>query len=430
MSKLNAQSLLLLLLASCCFNLACSSTEINFNFNNLFSGNSRPVVASCASPSPSPCPSPPLTPSEAVLYAADTSRCLINTQMDQSAIIRGEANFATFILPNQDLSCSADPSTGIMTIAPSNGVNFTVTLPGNGGYGPTPGGDFEHIKTVMVSAAIITPITDGVEVCNHWVANVRRTGVDLEPFGAEVTNVADDVRLGTASMLTIDLNSLMTFDFLITDTVAYVLIERLPGNEAAFGYTYAAYSFVYPALQRNNLSNEYHEYQTCYNRKENTLRWSIDGNVVLKFIAPGMYPSSENVFSVNQNGDFEPVQNPKRFYLAYHGGFEPAEPIPILNLNFGLGLFTLLDMLRPNNIAGVDNKGLVRLEVNKYRNLSNNTILYYNDPFTGQETQFVDDCSLASNGVSYETCIPPSDRLFGSGVSINLKQFYTAIQFS
>lgn len=358
-----------------------------------------------------------------LLVNIDSSQCRINDQADESAIGRGESDLVTYF-PNQDFKCKS--SNGILTISPKNGSSFTLTVPS--GLGPVPNGFFDHIKFLAYSAANTLPLNCAV-LQTTWLANAKQLNIENDPYGDAVVNPNTDFRLASVSLSTIDSAHLLVFDFKITNKIVYAIIERVPGLEDIFG-TYAAFAWAYPVLKSDNLQKEYHKYSIIANRDEGSMTWFVDNKPVLKYTAFGFYPSTHNVFKYCNCGNERHIKDPNRFLVNDYGGVEPSNPIEIIRLQSGIGLFTDLDYYLPNNTKGIPNIGLVRLESARYRFGSNNTILFNNNPLCGGEANFVYNSVLAPNGLEYLPTISPDKRIWGQGALLNLKSLKVTVQSS
>ena len=359
-----------------------------------------------------------------MLTTIDTSECRINNQADANAIGRGEADLVTFS-PNQDFKCVAHNN--ILTITPNNGTSFVTSVPTPPQLGPVPGGIFDHIKFLAYSAINTLP-EDGSILRTTWVANGKQLNVENNPYGSSVVNPREDIRLASVGLNSIDVSTLLVFDFFISDKIAYALIERLPGLESTFG-PYAAFSWAYPILKSKCLYKQYHKYSMAANRAKGTMTWFVDDEPVLKYTQFGFYPSENNVYVPSKCGKPSAIHNPSNYFLVNnHSGAEPREPIELIRLQSGVGLFTLVDWYQPNNVKGLPNIPPVRLESSRYRAGTNDTVFFYNDPITGGESTFLYNSVLAPDGLSYLPTIPTDKRIFGQGAVLNLKELKITIE--
>lgn len=212
--------------------------------------------------------------------------------------------------------------------------------------------------------------------CETWMSG-RTHGTNGHPFGCNVINPDDDLRLASVSGITAqDPETGALFEFLYTNKRIYVFYERLPWERANLS-NYAAFLFAIPVASRS--PGDQHHFAISYDRAAGLVRWLLDGKEVYQLDRLGYHlPSREHM-------------------MLDHGGVErPMEP---RQLEFGMGMFTILDASLP----GRSNPGLVRLS---------SADSFYFDPATGEPNpqSFLDDESLESN------------RLFGQGAEFSLSR--------
>ncbi len=123
------------------------------------------------------------------------------------------------------VSTGINPATG----APA----FTKTLGQEDDNGGLPGG-LDHVKWLVYANHLASTGYPGFDAalnhefaCEAWV-RARTFGTDGHPFGGAVDRPNDDLRLSAVGMNTIDFESFMVFDFLITNETIYAIYERLP----------------------------------------------------------------------------------------------------------------------------------------------------------------------------------------------------------
>jgi hypothetical protein len=202
----------------------------------------------------------------------------------------------------------------------------------------------------------------------------RTFGTELHPFGAAVADPADDVRLAAAGMTSIDLESWMVFDFLFTNTHVYAVYERLPFGRTA-ARPYAAFTYAIPVRRRQ--AGQMHLAQIAYDARAGVVWWGLDGG---------------EVFRVSRIG----ARLPDREHLLIDlGGVE--ERVAPRQLDFGMGLFTLLDGALPGG------SGLVRL--------SDAHTYYAPDRGEPHVLAFADEESRAES------------RLFGQGADMHIESY-------
>lgn len=365
------------------------------------------------------------------IFQADVSECRIGIE-NRSLLDSGAADFVT-AFGGEDFTCSVidvpksvNSSGKALQILPANGDYFTVGNPPPPANGPVPGGVFDHVKFLAYSIFNYAPI-DGRSSCSTWVGSGRQRHVGNEPYNAiipgSVVNPYEDARLASFGFVSLDPAHLLTADWICTDDVIYALYERLPGLEFLFGH-YAAFTYMIPVYTRDSRVKpvkDYHKFQTCYNRKEGTLTWKLDGKAVFQVGKLGFRLGNGNGV-VFKKGKVKPLKNPDYYKVNDHGGDEVlVDPI---GFQSGLSFFTLLDFYRPNNTKGIPNLGLVRLESNQFRGTSIPPQYFYNDPLApGQQGSFVYNSTLDGSGLLYLPTIPSSARLWGQGAELRLASY-------
>lgn len=381
-----------------------------------------------------------------VLFRADTNDCRFAIE-DRNALDLGTADFVT-AFGGDDFQCSVInlrtkghshshhesncccPS-GVLQILPANGTSFTKSLPPFPEPGPTIAGVFDHVKFLAYSIFAFAPI-DGGELCSTWCGAGRQINVDAQPYTAiNPTSVKDphqDPRLAAFCFVSLDPALLLTSDWICTDDIIYALYERLPGAEGLFGY-YAAFTYLIPVFHRKSSVDpleDFHKFQTCYNREKGTITWILDGKKVFQVDKIGFRLSDENGF-VFKDGHKKRINNPNRYLVNDHGGNDQL--ISPVGFQTGLSFFTLLDYYLPNNHKGTPNEGLVRLESSQFRTGDSQTGFFYNNPLVpGQQGTFVYDSPLDGSGLFHTSTIPATARLWGQGAELRLASYEVAIQ--
>jgi hypothetical protein len=262
---------------------------------------------------------------------------------------------------------------------------FTRTLGQEAENGGLPGG-LDHVKWLVYAnniASTNVPGFDAVpgqELACETRLSGRTFGTAGHPFGTNVQNPNDDLRLGGVALNAIDFETFIVVDFFVTNERIYALYERLPFGRPSSGGTlgeYASFTFTVPVATRS-IGDE-HRLKIAYDRQQGIMRWLVN---------------DREVFRVNRLG----YRIDRAHMVLDHGGTETlAQP---RQLACGMGMFTLLDASRP----GSQNPGLVRLSTAQG---------FYFNPFVGQPTaqRFVDDSSQ------------PSKRLFGQGAELKVGDF-------
>jgi hypothetical protein len=152
-------------------------------------------------------------------------------------------------------------------------------------------------------------------------------GTAGHPFGAAVRDPGDDLRLAAAAMTSVDFDTCMVFDLIVTNRRIYAVYERLPFTRSRYG-PYAAFSYTIPVATR--APHEWHALKIAYDKIAGTVLWFVN---------------DREVFPVTRLGR----RIDKQYPTLDHGGVE-ADVSPN-QLDGGLGLFTLLDGYRPSNQA-------------------------------------------------------------------------------
>lgn len=378
---------------------------------------------------------------EQILFSANLSQCNISpgTQTMQQAINDYEAgidfaspttidNGADFVVAfgGNDFSCRTIENCGI-EVRPANGSSFALSVPSVPNPGPVSGGLFDHVKFLAYSLYRLAP-SNGLELCTTWVGSAAQLQVDNNPFGLAAADPHSDPRLACSSFASLDPVSLTTFDWIVTDKVIYVIVERLPLANTS----YAAYSYLIPVAKRRYLGSpleDIHTFKTCYNKSKGTMRWELDGHTVFKITQIGHRLTESNAF-IYQKRKKSPLQNPARFMVADHGGID--ETVIPDGIQTGLALFTLLDWypvqtcLQTNQFDILTSgfyEGLVRLESSLYRF---NTSYYYFNPLVGSPATFLQDSALVGN--TYQSTIPSNYRIFGQGASLRLYEYKISLE--
>ncbi|MER5865966.1 DUF6081 family protein [Kitasatospora sp. NPDC002040] len=200
--------------------------------------------------------------------------------------------------------------------------------------------------------------------------SARSYGNEQHPFGANVTDPQTDLRLGAGAVSMVDFESLMVFDFFITNGKLYAFYERLPQP----GRTYAAFSYALPVADR--WPGQKHDLSISYDRSAGTVSYRADGREVYKVSTLGFRPADRSNLVLDLGGTEERV-TPRQ-------------------LSCGIAMFAILDGAGPNG------RGLVRLT---------DQDTYY-APRTGAPTPqtFADEQSL------------PGNRLWGQGGRLDVER--------
>lgn len=264
----------------------------------------------------------------------------------------------------------------------------------------------DHIKYLVSTDSFTAP--DVGEIKYETKLASQQTGLeglpdilkDVTPGSVGgVNNVNADCRLAAGAMVTIDPETLMAFDFFVTNEDIYALYERLPFLRTEWGGpgpNYTAFTHVVPVGKRNTSDplNDFTVLAIAYNKAKGYVTWSINGEIV---------------FKVNRIG--LPIGRQYRILEETTPGeqMDPTKVITPQSLQFGFGTFSLMDATNPQNPGQRDNDGLV--------DLRDGTLPYSNPVVTN-----VDGTSIAAEYISpYPLPSPAMGTNFGQGDILRLK---------
>jgi hypothetical protein len=154
--------------------------------------------------------------------------------------------------------------------------------------------------------------------------SVETFGTEKNPFNAP----ASDFRLSSGGMVTIDFDTFMVYDFLITSSKAYVLYERLPFDRKVKDPA-AFFTYILPASEIQ--PDIKHHYKLSYNKSKYKVHYYIDGKCV---------------FVVNEFGRRLPKDYDDFLQFKETPGSGNPDNLPLVKSNqrlTGIGLFTMLD---------------------------------------------------------------------------------------
>ena len=276
-------------------------------------------------------------------------------------------------------------SRGLRVVA--GGVNprtgqpaFTHTL-GQSDPSGLPGG-LDHVKWLAYANHQASTGFQGFDAvpgqelsCSATISG-RSYGTAAHPFGGQVADHDDDLRLASVGMPVQDPETDVVFDFFVSNERVYVFYERLPHLRTPTD-NYAAFLYTIPVARR--VPGQSHHFRIAYDRAAGVARWVLDGR---------------EVFRVDKIG----LRLPGREHLMLdHGGVEKR--VAPRQLSCGMGMFSILDGALP----GRSDAGLVRLTP-----VENH---YFNPAVGAPEPQrFVDGASLEQN------------RLFGQGAGFTMSR--------
>ncbi|WP_329337293.1 DUF6081 family protein [Streptomyces sp. NBC_00663] len=205
------------------------------------------------------------------------------------------------------------------------------------------------------------------------VISGRSYGTAGHPFGGAVADPDDDIRLAAAMLNTIDPETSVAFDFLLTNKHVYAFYGRTNFSRRHLG-AYGSFANTVPLAPRS--PGDRHRVRISHDRSAGTVSWVLDGETVLTVDRIG-HPIDRATLTLDEGGKLTEV--------------EPRQ------LSFGMGLMSLLDGSWPTG------RGLVRL--------SRATTYYRPDQGAPAEQRFVDEDSAESS------------RLFGQGAELRIADY-------
>jgi hypothetical protein len=105
--------------------------------------------------------------------------------------------------------------------------------------------------------------------------SARADGLDLHPYGDDVADPRRDLRLAAAALITLDRESGLVFDFMLTDGCVCAVYERLPKPDTDA----AVFTYAVPVADR--LPDQLHHCEIAYDRDAGRVHWWLDGDEVL-----------------------------------------------------------------------------------------------------------------------------------------------------
>ncbi|GAM29029.1 hypothetical protein SAMD00019534_122050 [Acytostelium subglobosum LB1] len=291
--------------------------------------------------------------------------------------------FGPYVANQGKVSIENDQDVGRYLRVDSN--PFTLTAP------QSPGGSLDHVKWLALTQDSYPLPTQGQELVCSFTIRSQSFGTERHPFGnAAVLDPHSDLRLATVAVNSLDFNTNLVADFLVTDRMIYVLYERLPFGPGG----YAAFVFAIPAMERAS-PKTFVDLAIAWDFENKMVRWLINGKEVYRITSVGYRLSREHM-------------------IIDRGGRE--ELVFPSSVQCGGGTFTLMDASAPchrheTTIGGGRScmnsaelsKGLVRLDAGE-------PTAPYNSPRSGNHNQtFHDEQSLDSN------------RIFGQGAILDIK---------
>jgi hypothetical protein len=143
----------------------------------------------------------------------------------------------------------------------------------------------DNVKALIYSTAEFSPSERGcltVEVDMRVIT----FGTERNPYRVD----GGDVRVGCGALNTIDLKSLMVFDFFVSGSRIVPLYERLPFAQSKDN-PYPAFTELIP-IGVTTSQGQWHRYAISYDRTNDRVQWRVDGAIVAERTAVGA-PSGE-----------------------------------------------------------------------------------------------------------------------------------------
>jgi hypothetical protein len=177
---------------------------------------------------------------------------------------------------------------GIVTTGPEGLVVVpTATDPTTGQpafaaeVGAEPLGDADHLRWAAMANRTSSAGFPGFDAPAEGPLSVTAElgvegfGLDRHPYGDAVPDPHRDLRIGAGVLVTIDMETGMVCDFIVTDRCVFAVYERLgfPGTE------HAAFSYAVPVADRK--PGDVHRLTVSYDAASTTARWFLGDDEVL-----------------------------------------------------------------------------------------------------------------------------------------------------
>ena len=256
---------------------------------------------------------------------------------------------------------------------------FTRTVPGDHGRTGAVPGFADHAKWIAYVNRKASSGFQGFDAEPGRILSAEATvsgrtyGTAGHPFGDAVRDPEDDLRLAGAMLNTIDPETSVAFDFIMTNKRLYAFYGRTNFARRQLG-RYGSFACTVPLSDRSPADR--HHVKISYDRAAGVVRWLLDGSEALRVERIGL-PLGRDTLTLDEGGTLTVV--------------EPRQ------LSFGMGMLTLLDGAWPTG------KGLVRLS----------SATTYFRPQEGEpaEQSFVDEES------------GDASRLFGQGAELTISDY-------
>lgn len=189
-------------------------------------------------------------------------------------------------------------------------------------------GPMAHLKWLALTADAFP--TAGAELRMSFRAGATRFGMAAQPYGPEVADPDDDLRLGSATLNVLDFQTGMVFDFWLTDTAVYPYYERIRTGPTS---DYQAFGQL---VRVSRTRGAVEDLSIAVDVEADTVRWFVDGAEVASVTGIG-------------------PPDPSWTTVLDHGGTpRPAAP---REFQVGFGLLTLLDATCPPSRVGLVDLG-------------------------------------------------------------------------
>nr|WP_272918680.1 DUF6081 family protein [Streptomyces sp. HUCO-GS316] len=256
---------------------------------------------------------------------------------------------------------------------------FTRTVPRETGEPGSIPGFADHAKWIAYLNRQSSAGFQGFDAEPGRVLSVQATvsgrtyGTAGHPFRDAVRDPDDDLRLAGAMLNTIDPETSVAFDFILTNKGVYAFYGRTNFARRYLG-SYGSFANTVPLARRS--PGDRHRVRISYDRSAGTVRWFLEGEAVLTVDRIG-HPLGRGTLTLDEGGSLTRVA--------------PRQ------LSFGMGMLSLLDGSWPTG------RGLVRL--------SKATTYYRPDRGEPVEQNFVDEDSRETS------------RLFGQGAELTVGDY-------
>lgn len=230
------------------------------------------------------------------------------------------------------------------------------------------------------------------QLCLEWEMSARVFNTIPSPFPDNIVQGPNDFRFGCGSANAMDLNSLMSFGFFITNDRVYIVYGRLPTWRSYLG-PYAAFSYVIPVANRR--PSDFHKLKIVFDQVPKAVRYFVGNKMVWEVFNTGFYLRGE--YPVQDMGGYPTLTFPEELYTGF-GTFTAVDYYPAST-----------DIQNPST----DNTANYPLIREALTNCANNQADTIYNPVLGQP-------SLASYWDPVGTDI--GHHIWGQGVEVRIKK--------